>query len=126
MKELVRTPVQRICAGVIDELSNAGELGATIRSSLTSNEVPLGVVKELVTIPLQRINAGPSGQSGALLTVSAVVLMSHRMQNSNRPFELSWLREVPLELVKELSKTPLGRSKAGDLGESGRVSLTSN
>ena len=36
----------------------------------------------------------------------AVVLMSHRMQNSKRPFELSWLREVPMELVRELSKTP--------------------
>ena len=86
------------------------------RISLTSKEVPLELVKELATIPLQRINAGPSGQSGALLAVSAVVLVSPLMQNSKRPFELSWLREVPMELVKELSTTPLEQSHGGDLG----------
>ena len=58
--------------------------------------------------------------------MSAVVLMSHRMQNPNRPFELSWLREVPLELVKEWSKTPLERSQVGDLGDSGHGSQTLN
>ena len=31
-----------------------------------------------------------------------------------------------MELVKELSMTPLERSHAGDLGDSGRSSLTSN
>ena len=31
-----------------------------------------------------------------------------------------------MELVKELAKTPLERSQAGDLGDSGRVSLTSS
>ena len=52
--------------------------------------------------------------------------MSHRIQNSKRSFELSWLREVPMALVQELSKTPLKLSHAGDLGDSGRGSLTSN
>ena len=83
-------------------------------------------MNELAKIPLQRINAGPGGQPGAQLTLSAAVLMSHQMQNLKWSFELSWLRTVPMELVKELSKTPLERCHAGDLGDSCRGSLTSN
>ena len=101
VRELVRTPLQRIYAGVSND---------SCRGSLTASGVPLQLAKELAKNRLQRINAGPIGQSGALLAVSAVVLMSHRMQNSKRPFELSWLHEVPMEVVNELSKTPLERS----------------
>ena len=79
-KELARIPLQRIHAGVIWD---------SCRISRTSNKVPLELVKELAKIPVLRINAGPSGQLRALLTVSAEVLMNHRMQSSNRPFELS-------------------------------------
>ena len=75
---------------------------------------------------LQRSNAGSACQSGAQLVVAAISLMSHRMQNWKRPFGMSWPREVPMEPVKALVKTPLEGSDAGEFSDSGRGSLTSS
>ena len=58
--------------------------------------------------------------------MAAVFILSHRIQERERPFERSWLREVPRKLVKELAKVPLERSTAGAFGDSGRDSLTSS
>ena len=76
--------------------------------------------------PFQQFNTGSACQSSSQLAVAAVFILSHRMQERERPFERSWLREVPRKLVKELAKVPLERSKAGAFGDSGRDSLTSS
>ena len=67
VKELSKTPLER---------SHAGDLGDSCRGSLTSNEVPMKVLKELARPLLQRIGAGSTSRCFSALILDSMARSS--------------------------------------------------
>ena len=118
LKELARTPLQRIGAGVLGELSNASELGDSSRGSLTSSGALIKVVKKLVRSRPQLIYASVINDSCRNSLTS--ILMTTTPGASSGPATVATkstrtFRHPKLRL--DLAKTALKRDDTGDLGE---------